>query len=63
MLLQLLAVKLARHAKELGVAVIVFVLQYAQFELHYDSFFKEGSRIYRVTTDSYDNQQRSTDLR
>ncbi len=38
-------------------AVSVFVLQYAQFELHYDSFFKDASRIYRVTTDSYDNKQ------
>ncbi len=40
-----------------SIGVSVFVLQYAQFELHYDSFFKEASRIYRVTTDSYDNQQ------
>jgi putative ABC transport system permease protein len=40
-----------------SIAVSVFVLQYAQFELYYDSFFKEAPGIYRVTTDSYDNQQ------
>src|SRR6478736_251826 len=40
-----------------SIAVSVFVLQYAQFELHYDSFFKESSRIFRLTADSYDGKQ------
>src|SRR6478736_6933333 len=40
-----------------SIAASVFVLQYAQFELHYDSFFKEAPQIYRLTANSYDNKQ------
>ncbi len=40
-----------------SIAVSLLVLHYAQFELHYDSFFKNAAQIYRVTTESYDNKQ------
>lgn len=40
-----------------SVAVSVWVLQYALFELHYDNFFKKATQLYRVTSDSYDNSE------
>src|SRR5882757_4368784 len=40
-----------------SLAVSIVVLQYARYELHYDSSYKDAALIYRVTTDTYDNKQ------
>ncbi|MGC4022255.1 MAG: ABC transporter permease [Cyclobacteriaceae bacterium] len=41
----------------ISLAVALLVLQYARYELHYESFFKDASHISRVTTESYENKQ------
>src|SRR5258706_2263624 len=39
----------------IGVAVCLVILKYVDFELSYDSFNKDASRIYRTVTSSYRN--------
>ena len=39
----------------IGVAVSLVILKYVDFELSYDSFHHNASRIYRTTTSSYRN--------
>src|SRR5260221_7770305 len=39
----------------LSIAACLLILQYADFEMGYDSFYKNGAQIYRVTTNTYDH--------
>ena len=45
----------------LGVAACILILQYVAFELSYDNFHKNGSEIYRVKQDRYNDGKLSTE--
>jgi len=41
----------------LSIAACLLILQYAHFEMGYDSFYKNAKQIYRVTTNTYDQNE------
>src|SRR5258705_8176844 len=44
----------------IGIAASLLIFQYARYELSYDRFQPDGSRIYRLQLDRYDNGKLST---
>lgn len=44
----------------MGIAAFVLILQYALYELSYDSFYKNADQVYRVRQDRYDKGKLST---
>src|SRR5204862_1007382 len=44
----------------IGIAACLLILQYVSFELSYENFQANKSRIYRVRQDRYDNGKLST---
>lgn len=43
-----------------GIAAFVLILQYALYELSYDSFYRNADQIYRIRQDRYDKGRLST---